>query len=146
MKRNELLADDLRNTTFEMLDAELGFTGGEAGEVAAAVEHAFLCALEGLEDEYKVEYDWTILGDPDAICRKRNPLADCDIMVTARCGEYEGHEYLTGSTFVNQLAFTNSAYYAEMKHEALADLLSLLALTAIKGRVARKMVAALARD
>lgn len=40
------LAEDLRNSVFEMLDIEPDMDGDDAGYVAAAVEEAFKKALE----------------------------------------------------------------------------------------------------
>ncbi|RKZ78519.1 MAG: hypothetical protein DRQ35_05820 [Gammaproteobacteria bacterium] len=42
------LGEDIRNHTFETLDAEPEITGADAGKVAAAVEEAFVKTLQAI--------------------------------------------------------------------------------------------------
>jgi len=167
-QRIEDLAKDLREYAFILLDGEVEYTGDDAGEVAAAVEHAFLAAVEHLEDDYEIKYTVTCLpeeapylghcfdsGDPDYDQERErriehelevNPWAWCLAKVTASCGGYEASEYLGACAYESEEEFRQTESYTEMRGEAMTSLLATLASAAVHGNVARRVVAALARD
>lgn len=168
-KRIEQLGDDLRAHVFAVLDAEPELTGDGAGEVAAAVEHAFQCAVDDLEDDYEVEYTIECLPEETPIrgncmvssdakfdeeCAQKiesdleyNPWAWCTVKVTASCGGYYGVDHLGCCNYASEEQFCQTGgYYDGMKKESLTSLMATLVSAAIHGSVARRIVAALARD